>query len=476
MPDAALELLQAHGYAVRFRNHETVECVLTRDEEAWVAEGGDRKAALDAAVALACPSALSQALFRRALAEQQASTPAPVPAPAIRAQTRTSPKAFPPLVSRDVPAPPDLDRAVEELGVLKERIRSCKAELGLCTPERQRLAILAWICEARTHTEAFPTEARIRDGVAGISRVLTETGKSNWPGSVTALQLQMTPLELPRHLLGGRAPTWARAAQLAELALKRAVQRDDEQALDAYGWADAAHLWPPMRDPTERLLKLQHDMALVGGPLDKHAAPRSGSKPPDPGSYLLWVRQLRWLRGSGVDPERWARLAGRIRWWAGRRESGLQSGAQEFNPSFGPSRAWSEILGQRHEVDADAQERPQLHLPDGVLERARTRTAGKRLAWVGPRRDPSQLQALQQALSEATVEWRLSEASRLPDLRQDIEGGRFDLVLGALGLQSSQPDLVLARACRQGGARYVRAFRGEVVSCMRALDQALSKA
>ncbi|CAN0527228.1 unnamed protein product, partial [Laminaria digitata] len=108
-------------------------------------------------------------------------------------------------------------------------------------------------------------------------------------------------------------------------------------------------------------------------------------------------------------------------------------------------------------------------------ERTRARTAGKRLVWVGPRRDPSQLQALQRALSEATVEWRLSEASRLPDLRKDIEGGHFDLVLGALGLQSSRADLLLARACRQGGARYVRAFRGEVDSCMQALDQALSK-
>lgn len=473
MPDAALALLQAHGYAVRFRTHEWVECLVTRDEEAWVGRGPDRKAALETAMAQACPSAIAQALFRRALGEQKRGGASHPVAPRITTQRQPT-RSHPPLVMRaPLPATSVLD-AVEELAVLKERIKSSREELGLCSPERQRLAILAWICEARAHTEHFPGEARVRDAVASISRLLTDIGKAFWPGSVTALQLQMTPRELPRHMLGARAETWARASELAEAALQAVVLRDDAHGLDAYGWADAVELWPQAMDPVERFQSLQHDVEHFGGRIEKHAPARPGSPKPDPGTFLRWVRTLRWLRGAGVDPDSWARLAGRLRWWGGRRDSTLQAALRELEPGHRPERSWSEVLGERHEADTFHGPETGFHLPDGLLDRVRAGTHGKRLVWVGPRRDPSLLQWLEDNLANAKLEWRISEQSRLPELGSDIESGRFDLVLGALGLQAKEPDLLLARACKKRGVGYVRVFRGESWSCLRGIDRALA--
>ncbi|MCB9646971.1 MAG: hypothetical protein H6730_10305 [Deltaproteobacteria bacterium] len=473
MPDAALALLHAHGYAVRFRSHEWVECLVTRDEEAWVGRGPDREAALEVALAQACPSALSQAFLRKAMMEEVAAPPPPRPVADLARPTPRGPqRPVPPLVTRAPPEAPNLERTLEELTVLKERIKGSREELGLCTPERQRLAILAWICEARAHTEPFPGEPRVRDGVASISRILTDFGKAFWPGSVTALQLQMTPADLPRHLLGGHAPTWARASELAEAALQAAVLRDDGKGFDAYGWSDEAALWPPLRDATERLQALLHEVETAGGSVDKHAAARTGSARPDPGTFQRWVRTLRWLRGAGVDADRWSRVAGRLRWWAGRRDPALANGVRELEPTFTPDRAWSEVMGERHEADVHHGDLGAA-LPSPLVARVRDRTRGKRLVWVGPRRDPRLLEVLHTTLAGAELDWRVSEPTRLQALGADIEGGRYDLVLAALGLQAKQHDLLLARACKKGGINYVRVHRGEAWSCLRGLERTL---
>ena len=472
MSDAALALLHAHGYAVRFRSHEWVECLVTRDEEAWVGRGPDREAALEVALALACPSALSQAFLRKALLEEPAPAARPT-ADLSRPSARGPTRPVPPLVSRTPPEAPSLERTLEELAVLKERIKGSREELGLCTPERQRLAILAWICEARAHTEPFPVEPRVRDGVASISRLLTDFGKAFWPGSVTALQLQMTPADLPRHLLGGPAPTWGRAAELAEAALQAAVLRDDGRGYDAYGWSDEAALWPPLRDAGERLQALLHEVETVGGSVAKHAAARTGTAKPDPGTFLRWVRALRWLRGAGVEPDRWSRVAGRLRWWAGRRDPTLAHGVRELDPVYAPERAWSEVMGERHEADVHHASTLGSALPPPLVDRVRARTQGKRLVWVGPRRDPRLLEVLGATLAGAELDWRVSEPSRLQALGEDIEGGRYDLVLSALGLQAKHHDLLLARACKKSGINYVRVHRGEAWSCLRGLDRTL---
>ncbi|MEO1336889.1 MAG: hypothetical protein AAFV29_14680, partial [Myxococcota bacterium] len=192
MADNATEFLADFGYATTFSRREWVECWLKHDHDQWLGRGRSEEEALEDALRQACPSALAQALLARARISQPA-----------RAVVQPTPPlerpAGPPLIRpAPAPPPPDFSAALDALACLSERIRDARVELGLSAPDRMRLAILAWICEARAHTDHFQDNARIRDEVAAISRQLTEIGKAFWPGSVTALQLNMHPSDLPR--------------------------------------------------------------------------------------------------------------------------------------------------------------------------------------------------------------------------------------------------------------------------------------
>lgn len=244
----------------------------------------------------------------------------------------------------------DPEKSVEALDVLTDRIRDSREELGLCAPERQRLAMLSWICEARSHADAFPEDLRIRDRVGAISRQLTDVGKTFWPGSVTALQLHMQPRDLPRHLLGGTAGTWYRASELAEAALRAKELEDERRGFDAYGWADHKQLHPRPSDPEKMLDEVVGEVERMSGRLSTHAAPSDQNARPDAVQFLRWVRTLRWLRGTDVDPERWARLAGRLRWWAFRREPALGGPSRELEASHVPPQSWASLLGLDPEV------------------------------------------------------------------------------------------------------------------------------
>lgn len=272
----------------------------------------------------------------------------PLPSPAS-----LPPPAMPslPSLQPDYPALPDPrvigdpDKSLEALDILMDRIRDSREELGLCSPDRQRLAMLAWICEARSHTDAFPDDLRIRDRVGAISRQLTEIGKTYWPGSVTALQLHMQPRDLPRHLLGGTATTWHRAAELAEQSLRMKELEDERRGYDTYGWADAKQLSPRPQDPRRLLEQMAGEVERLSGTLSTHAAPADQAVRPDGAQFTRWVRQLRWLRTTEVDPEQWARIAGRLRWWSFRREPALASASRELEAGFAPSQSWASLLG-----------------------------------------------------------------------------------------------------------------------------------
>jgi hypothetical protein len=240
----------------------------------------------------------------------------------------------------------DPETSLEELDILMDRIRDCREELGLCAPDRQRLAMLAWICEARSHTDAFPDDLRIRDRVGAISRQLTEIGKTFWPGSVTALQLHIEPRDLPRHLLGGAATTWHRAAELSEQALRNKEHEDERRGFDVYGWADARYTLPRPLHGARLLESLVAQVEELSGSLETQASPADTSVRPDGVMFQRWVRQLRWLRCADVDAQLWARVAGRLRWWAFRREPALQVAARELEPSYLPPSSWASLLGQ----------------------------------------------------------------------------------------------------------------------------------
>lgn len=504
-------LLESAGYEVRFRDSEWVECLLSSGEESWLGRGRDREAALEDALRAALPSRLARELLERELLRSTGATlPAPPehggiqagptgepgparaagveapreePEPAVRAAPpRVLPQRIPmppPLVRRDaIVARLDPERSLEELDVLMDRITDSRDELGLCAPERQRLAMLAWICEARAHTDAFSDDTRIRDRVGAISRQLTEMGKTFWPGSVTALQLQMQPRDLPRHVLGGPASTWARAAELAERALRTLEYQDERRGFDAYGWSDAGRLSPGPPDPGAQLEGLALEVERLGGPLSSGAPARAAEARPEPATFRVWVRSLRWLRGSDADPDRWARIAGRLRWWVSQRDAGLAPAARELDASYLPDQPWSVELGAPGllEQGAPAAEGGFRRLSDHVLENIRSAMSGKRMVFVSNRRDPDLQSRLKDVLPSATLDWRVAEPRRIEALGEAIQQGAYDVVLGAIGFQSQGTDHLLAKACRRAGVKYLRVNRGRPIACLRALARDLDGA
>jgi hypothetical protein len=461
MAEGPRTVLEDAGYRVEVRREQWTEVLVQGHGETWLGAGHDESSALEHALRQMCPSELA----RRAL------TPSS-PAPRVLEQTaevRTELSRPPPLVRREEPGLRTREQSLAELQVLKSRVRDSREVLAQCSAERQRLAMMAWICEARGHTEAFPEDAAIKDEVAAISRTLTDFGKAYWPGSVTALQLHMQPRDLPRHMLGGSAPTWRRAAELAEHALAQQVAADAARGWDAYGYADADRASPRPADPDRWLADLVQSLEAAGGPLDRGAEPSlNADETPRLEDFTRWVRIARWLRLATAEIEPWARIIGRLRWYASRRRTALQVGADELEASFRPDRAWAKVLGAEDAAGTGAAAAADPVADDALADRWK----GKRLVLVGSRRDPEVQRSLSRALPGSELEWRVAEPRLLPEIVPLIESRRFDAVLAALGLQASASDHALATACGRADVPYLRVHHGEVRACLRALSSA----
>jgi hypothetical protein len=274
----------------------------------------------------------------------------------------------------------------------------------------------------------------------------------------------MEPRDLPKHMLGGLASTWTRASELAERALHSLEHADERRGHDEHGWADFDFLRPAPADPEATLAALVDEIERLGGSIERYAEARDAPSWPTPEQYAAWVRTVRWLRGTHVDPERWARVVGRLRWWAGRRDPKLSAIAKELDAAFVPERSWAELL---EGAKAGAPPSP----PSTLVDAARGRCAGKRIVVVSHRRDPDLRGRLGEVLEAASLEWTVAEPSRLKALGDQIHGKSFDLVLGALGLQAPAPDRFLADACRRSDTLYLRVNRGRPIACLRALAQ-----
>ena len=474
------QVLATYGYKYSFRADVWVDCLLEGPQEAWLGQGSDEASALENALKKALPSKLARALLDMAVGElesvdyngfSQNYVAAVQSVPALKVvATRSQVKSAPVLNRPILRLPTDRTSALERLSVLADRITESRTELAWCTAPRQRLAILAWICEARSHTDVFQNDVAVRESVARVSRQLTEIGKAFWPGSVTALQLQMQPSDLPRHLIGGAPSSWHEAAEMAERALLNLELADERRGFDAYGWADKWALSPRPANPEKVLAELVTHIETAWGPLDRFAEPTNPQNLPRPEHYLLWVRKLRWVRCSDVCPDTWARVMGRLRWWACRRQGPVQNESRELDSSFCPSIGWANLLSEPPQSLAPDHE---LTVSEAFLREVTDGLKGKRILCLGTRRDPEEQVLLRDALPNADVQWRLIEPTFLTNLASELAEGSFDVVVAAIGLQAQAADLLLTRSCKSAGVRYVRANRGQVMACLRALGRAL---
>jgi hypothetical protein len=281
--------------------------------------------------------------------ETRGQTAEAIPAPPGREEAETTP------VTVKSRAPLPVDQAIEALEPILDRIEAERPELGLATPERQRLVILSWICRARAVEEASDDAKPVVNRVAAIAKDLTALCKVYWPGSVVGLQLNATPDMACRDLgngKGGGTPgTWSEAADLADCALAELVEREAKAGRDEYGWSDTTALKPAPLDPEAELATLRIRIEKATGPVDapppkNPAASVRMPAPKDLAQFLEWGRLARWLRGAVVDFDTWARVAGRLRWLASRIQKKAPQLAQTLDPSFRPPATWAASLGR----------------------------------------------------------------------------------------------------------------------------------
>ncbi|MEO1336198.1 MAG: hypothetical protein AAFV29_11170, partial [Myxococcota bacterium] len=241
---------------------------------------------------------------------------------------------------------------------------------------------------------------------------------------------------------------------------------EQERAADPYGWSDHVALEPVPADPMAVLEALQAEIEAFGGPMERFAEPRDTGARPDAVQFLRWTQTLRWLRNTSVSPERWARLAGRMRWWAARRGNSLSGPSRQMDPSYVPRRSWAAELGREAEARALDQD---SWISAEQAETVRSAHRGQSVVLVSARRDPNELERLKTVLEADEVTWSLAEHRRLDVLIDEISKGKYQLVLGGLGFQASGPDRLLVAASRAAGVSYVRAHRGSARSCVRGL-------
>lgn len=446
------------------------ECAIRYGLETFVGRGDTSEAALRAAVNSAFPTSIAKAALMSASESRptprRLSTPAPGPNDVIVAY-RSPRGSWTPMGGDGAERFRSADRSLEVLDILKERIRDSKEELGLCSAERQRLAILAWISEARAHGERFSDDDRVRERVTAISRLLTEIGKCYWPGSVNALQLQTQPKDLPKSMLGAMAGSWAAASDLAEQALRDREQDDDRRGRDIHGWSDRLETHPPPAKAEQLLTELIREVEDKSGPLITGAMIDDEARWPDAETYRRWVRLLRWLRLADLDPEPWARLAGRFRWWASRRDSELAIIGKELQSGYAPRETWGALLGR----DEGGSFSPSSSIDGAALASARRLAVGSRIMLVGTRRDPALQDELQSLLGTQSIDVRIAEPKRLSGLREEIKDRGVEFLLGAIGFQSQNVDVLLTEMCRDAGIRYLRVASGRPSTCIRALGR-----
>ena len=250
----------------------------------------------------------------------------------------------PPGISRSAQAMEQAP-ALEALEVLRAEIERELPRLARLTAERQRLALLAWICRARTFEEALPEARPVVWTVQRIARRLTEISKMFWPGSVRALQLATGPEET-LELGGGERghATWVEAAKHAEQRLSQHIAEAASAGFDEDGWADAAARMPAPPEPEAR-------MARVAAELEALSNPTGGAtySSQEVEALVRCAHTLRWLRGNVGDHVAWGITVGRLRRLLP--ALGAQGAVvrKALEPAFRPAMPWIRVLATRPE-------------------------------------------------------------------------------------------------------------------------------
>lgn len=392
-PSTLHRFLNTHGYEAAYREDGFIECLLAFREERWLGRGLDRERALLDAVKKAFPSELARALLEIAVAEiegpaveangaveeEAEAAPEPIvleepgaPEPEPEGQETVVAEAQAEAVqaaevvekaeeAKAPPPKPTLPRTrfneEEALGFLSELRATIEAdaeELGLCSPPRQRLVLLAWMARARAYQDDAPSSGRIYDSVRSFAKLIGQLAKEWWPGNVPALQITSRPMDALKTLPPpDSAPpmTWSAVADLAEQALDAMEREDSARGRDDYGWSDAERLLPPPENPDELLGELLAEVEALA-PLGR--LPEVGEVP-TLDRLTEWVRKLRWLRDSVEDVRAWAKLAGRLRFWTRKERDSVAN--RELDPNFQPDRPWAMVLHAEAMAAADAQRR-----------------------------------------------------------------------------------------------------------------------
>ncbi len=252
----------------------------------------------------------------------------------------------------------NLHDALDRLNMLADRIEAEQYELGLAAPDRIRLMLLSWISASRLVEESNDDD-RVLERIKEIVHKLRLLSKMWWPGSIPALQYLRTPRDAMEDLgikpgPDDPAPNWDTVLRAAAKQLEQLEQKGEQDGLDEYGWADADATSPPPSDPDHLLHQIATRLEKATG------VPLNGSQPPtstrftNPTKDLLTLldqtaRQARWIRGSMVNFELWAKVMGRLRWAAAFIKFGNNSLDKLLHPEFRPTGKWAKILG----VDTD---------------------------------------------------------------------------------------------------------------------------
>jgi hypothetical protein len=238
------------------------------------------------------------------------------------------------------------DEALAMLDELWGEIHATVDDGALLVPERQRLLILRWISAARAVQDQASTRV-VQTRVHAVAQELGRLGRTWWPGSVPALQLNAEPSQCRAALeVDADLRTWADVAAAAAERLERMAETDEARGQGELGWSDDASLQPPCAEPEAELKSIVRKLEELTGPLDgpPSFAADAGAVHEVLAELRPRAEKLRWLRGAVEDTWTWGAAMGRLR-WVTRQIGGRTPLHEVLDPSFTPLRTWAQRLG-----------------------------------------------------------------------------------------------------------------------------------